>query len=520
MKTFFRILVLLIVISLSFFSNSYVSAHDGVDHEKEVAYEQINLGIDDPGVLPTGRLYFAKEWSRGFRQFFTFNPFKKAELDLSILNEKAAELQKIAEDDKNSFDTVLYAVDQYEISLNTLEDRILGLKVQDGQANLDRFLVSLTNRLAKHNDFLAILKVRFETSNDSIQEKIGNIQNKLTQVFFSIPLRLKNNEGFFNELRALQARRVTDDRVYAALHDIRLAAFLDRAYEVISRDNKTKHSELKLRIVELEDIIFTQFNERIYGLRENNAREFLSQVIEYLDYETQLYVFEKFTVGTDKNRELFQQLSTDIIKNPGHVEELDRNRSLELVEKAELMFGELVSKIMGLEDLSTKQSLEGRLALAASHINDTKNALKDKESNYGEVVGRITASLAIMKKVEQDISEITESSALTTKTIMAPQRTLTRVWKVGILSGGEFRPEELKIKKGDTVVWINLDSMGHWISERGGFREKGVCDEDVFDSCKVIGPNEKFEFIFNYEGTWHYRDYVNPNKEGVIVVEE
>jgi len=51
-----------------------------------------DLGISDPGLLPTNPFYFLKEWGRGVRQLFAFNPIKKAELELRFTNEKAAEL--------------------------------------------------------------------------------------------------------------------------------------------------------------------------------------------------------------------------------------------------------------------------------------------------------------------------------------------------------------------------------------------------------------------------------------------
>src|SRR3989338_1352335 len=57
----------------------------------------IDLGVPDPGVLPTSPFYFVKEWRRGITRLFTFNPIKKAELELTILNEKAAEAQEVEE---------------------------------------------------------------------------------------------------------------------------------------------------------------------------------------------------------------------------------------------------------------------------------------------------------------------------------------------------------------------------------------------------------------------------------------
>ena len=38
---------------------------------------------------PLARLYFFKEWGRGFSRFFTFNATPKAELELKVTNENS-----------------------------------------------------------------------------------------------------------------------------------------------------------------------------------------------------------------------------------------------------------------------------------------------------------------------------------------------------------------------------------------------------------------------------------------------
>ena len=39
-----------------------------------------DLGVFDPGILPTSRWYFFKEWGRGIQRVFTFNAVAKAAL--------------------------------------------------------------------------------------------------------------------------------------------------------------------------------------------------------------------------------------------------------------------------------------------------------------------------------------------------------------------------------------------------------------------------------------------------------
>ncbi len=51
-----------------------------------------DLGVESAGTLPTSSFYFFKEWKRGIARIFTFDKVKEVELELSITNEKAAEL--------------------------------------------------------------------------------------------------------------------------------------------------------------------------------------------------------------------------------------------------------------------------------------------------------------------------------------------------------------------------------------------------------------------------------------------
>ena len=54
------------------------------------------LGVDTVGTLPTSPFYFLKQWGRGFTRLFTFGSIAKAQLELNITNQIAAELQEVA----------------------------------------------------------------------------------------------------------------------------------------------------------------------------------------------------------------------------------------------------------------------------------------------------------------------------------------------------------------------------------------------------------------------------------------
>src|SRR3990167_1353250 len=86
----------------------------------------VDLGVD-PGTLPTSPFYFVKEWRRAIQRVFTFNAIKRADLELNILNERAAEAPKISEDDSQNIEAVKEALANYLSAHSRLAVRLRAL---------------------------------------------------------------------------------------------------------------------------------------------------------------------------------------------------------------------------------------------------------------------------------------------------------------------------------------------------------------------------------------------------------
>lgn len=104
-----------------------------------------------------------------------------------------------------------------------------------------------------------------------------------------------------------------------------------------------------------------------------------------------------------------------------------------------------------------------------------------------------------------------------------------------------FSPRDLSIKKGDTVIWINKDTVDRWpasamhpthtvypgvnYDEAGsylgslGCKGEGQPKTGAFDPCKNIKPGESWSFIFNQQGSWNYHDHIATGNFGKINVE-
>ena len=121
-----------------------------------------DLGVPDPGVLPTSPFYFFKEWGRGFRRLFIFNPVARVELELGIVNEKAAEAAKVEEVFPENDDAVKKALENYKLAHERLMSRLQALKETSKNPNVDKLLRNLVEKITKHEQLFSELEEKFK----------------------------------------------------------------------------------------------------------------------------------------------------------------------------------------------------------------------------------------------------------------------------------------------------------------------------------------------------------------------
>ncbi|OGD24715.1 hypothetical protein A2819_01195 [Candidatus Azambacteria bacterium RIFCSPHIGHO2_01_FULL_40_24] len=79
-----------------------------------------------------------------------------------------------------------------------------------------------------------------------------------------------------------------------------------------------------------------------------------------------------------------------------------------------------------------------------------------------------------------------------------------------------FIPKEIKIKKGDTVIWINNSSESP-VWPASAFHPTHNVYRG-FDALKKINVGESYSFTFNKIGVWKYHDHLNPSVTGVVEI--
>lgn len=98
------------------------------------------------------------------------------------------------------------------------------------------------------------------------------------------------------------------------------------------------------------------------------------------------------------------------------------------------------------------------------------------------------------------------AGALTVTIAARPARAEDTV-EVGI-DNFVYNPQQITVKVGTTVLWINHDDIPHTVTSKTG----------VFKS-KALDTDDKFSFTFKTAGTFPYFCALHPHMTGTIVVE-
>lgn len=102
---------------------------------------------------------------------------------------------------------------------------------------------------------------------------------------------------------------------------------------------------------------------------------------------------------------------------------------------------------------------------------------------------------------------------------------------VVMYSDSGYSPNELAIKKGDTVTFRNESARETWPASAmhpshtaypGSSIQKCETEEmtGIFDACMGLKQGEEWSFMFGEQGEWFYHDHLRPDMFGKIMVQE
>jgi plastocyanin len=95
-------------------------------------------------------------------------------------------------------------------------------------------------------------------------------------------------------------------------------------------------------------------------------------------------------------------------------------------------------------------------------------------------------------------------------------------------NGDSFSPQEVLIRKGGTVTWVNSSGGQMWVASAqhpshivyAGTSRAEHCPDvsgTAFDQC--AGQTGNYSFKFEKAGTWGYHDHLNSSLFGKVIVE-
>ena len=340
------LIILPIMVSLLFAGIAF--ADDGEEHDEDVleTITTADLGVADPGVLPTSPFYFFKEVGRTFQRAFTFNRVAKAELELRITNEKAAEVKKVEEEHPNDVSALKGALENYRKAQDRLKLRIENLGENSDNPNVDRLLEKLTDRIVLHEKLFEELIERHDDQKSIIQdirtkivEIAGKAAEKDTPERFKERLRLRLEEG-----------------KGSALKHFRSVDFLERI---------GKHTPEETRL-------------SLEGLREDFAEKVRLRLENAADEGEE---------GIQRLGDIINRIPGDALRRSVLLEEIRARTSDKGAEFIERVRGGLEDRVADSDDLVEK--VEQQIKTVQEKIERLENKIREEGDSASEAVTRL-----------------------------------------------------------------------------------------------------------------------------------
>lgn len=517
-----------------------------------------DLEVKDPGLLPTSNFYFFKEFFRGLQRAVTFNAVSRAELELKIVNEKAAELKKVSESNADN-KGLERAVVNYKENSERLKLRLEALKETSANPNVDELLDKLADRVIKHEQLFEELKAKHEAAREKIEEAQEDLEEAAADAAERLDTAEKLKERFEKAVLNQRERNVKE---------IRAADVLDKL------EVRIKNDEVRVKISEVRDGLIEKFDARVKSrLVAPSAVPELLQNLPITE-EQRLRILEQLKERTG-NAEVKIRLENIESRVKEEVKEAARDKKEEaerMVKAASELLRDLKERIDSGDYKVVPESVKSLLLRAENHIVNAKAAFE--RENYGEAFGQANSAASAAKnavsqllrsnvapsvrpapsarpepsvrtetEVKTRIETRTEQKPAPAAPLPAPTNILpktiipelkveipelkvqipavtavpaARKWNVEIRSG-RFTPSELKIKKGDTIVWTNFDSSPSWPASAIHPTHQVY---PGFDALRGLKTGESYSFTFDRVGSFRYHDHLNSSMGGVVEVTE
>ena len=221
------------------FAQTQATTDIGANVASDVAVSPSDLDVSNVGTLPTSPFYFLKEWGRSIRRLVTFNPVARAQLELNIANQKAAEVVVVDQEKPDDQSAIQRALDNYQSSQEKLKEKLSSLQGSSDNPNIANLISNIDARLQKHQQVFEKLSLKFSEQGktnaniinnlrarqDGIEQvlseagnKDANIKNKAQEALTNAEKAVADLKAAMNNLASKETIIVKED-VWSAVKD-------------------------------------------------------------------------------------------------------------------------------------------------------------------------------------------------------------------------------------------------------------------------------------------------------------
>src|SRR3989338_2011521 len=516
------------------------------------------LGVERPGLLPTNPFYFMKEWARGVRRKFTTGAVNKAEYELQVSTEKAAELKRL-EEVKSDARAIARAAENYAENMQRLTERLKTISARSENPKVDKLMDSLVERTLVHQQLLGELKAKYGEVKDDIEA----VQKTVDEVLKEVPRTIDSAEQFTDRLKeAIDARRARAVKELGVKAPTSVQQLLERANANIEQAKtfyaagqfgaafgqataavsavKNALTQLAVRTQDFEKNIFElkqKFDElRAMARKAELSREKHPKIFALFDQAEQAIVSLSTLSSTAPTSEKFVALMRETKALLGTIEAAIREALMPQIPTAKPVQPEpaVVPTVRNFEECAKASNP----VLASDSVSASfPRQCKTKD---GRVFKEETACIQVIQPAKDPQSGACKefptpcdlplgwtavNACPVPEAVKGPEASGTpgtgtsvvpSTWTISMGDDGFF-PSELKVRRVDKVVWTNKGSRDHWPASAIHPTHELYPE---FDAKRGIGPSESYSFVFENAGTWKYHDHLNSGLTGVIVVVE
>jgi hypothetical protein len=342
-------------------------------------------------LLPTSPFYFLKEWGRGMKMFFTFDPIKKSELEIKISDEKIVELAAVIEKEPQNERAIEKALLNYQKSREKLAQRLNSLKITSENPNIDKLIDKIFEQEVKHIEVF-----------DQVSQIAGD-KDKF--------------KGHVTLLKRMESQGASEKHVrpgpsYGGHVTLMKARMSQGASERIAQTIKSAieqlpEGELKsLRGIEIIDRLSEGLVPEVAGALIKVRQEYSEKLVDEINKLT-----EKGEEVKPEIISIIKSLPGDPVKHLMILEEVEQNANLRGIEKKDIRRGMVIAKpgVISLakealiEEISSKQDIKQK---AEEQIKKAEEAIKKLEEEL---------SKESSESEEGNLSEKLEQQSTTTK---------------------------------------------------------------------------------------------------------